>query len=290
MISLDFSFRFDKNRPMSIPPNSSQSNTIDWNEMSKSFDRWLPYIQPVAEALISLADLSEGDEILDVAAGTGEPSLTIARRFGPAVRITAVDGAEAMVAVAEEKRRKEGLSGVTFQPMKAEALAFPSNRFDRVISRFGVMLFDDPLQGLKEMRRVMKPGGKMAIAVWSEFHRIESLHLIWDLIMKRLPAEARPPLPKMADLGPPGKLEALLKAAGFEPFEIKPLLLSYTFDDFEAYWAINTESGSLREPLDRFSPAEQEEIKNEASRQIARFRRNGKIIMQNQTLLAGAVK
>lgn len=258
--------------------------------MSKSFDRWLPYIQPVAEALISLADLSEGDEILDVAAGTGEPSLTIARRFGPAVRITAVDGAEAMVAVAEEKRRKEGLSGVTFQPMKAEALAFPSNRFDRVISRFGVMLFDDPLQGLKEMRRVMKPGGKMAIAVWSEFHRIESLHLIWDLIMKRLPAEARPPLPKMADLGPPGKLEALLKAAGFEPFEIKPLLLSYTFDDFEAYWAINTESGSLREPLDRFSPAEQEEIKNEASRQIARFRRNGKIIMQNQTLLAGAVK
>lgn len=258
--------------------------------MSKSFDRWLPYIQPVAEALISLADLSEGDEILDVAAGTGEPSLTIARRFGSAVRITAVDGAEAMVAVAEEKRRKEGLSGVTFQPMKAEALAFPSNRFDRVISRFGVMLFDDPLQGLKEMRRVMKPGGKMAIAVWSEFHRIESLHLIWELIMKRLPAEARPPLPKMADLGSPGKLEALLKAAGFEQFEIKPLLLSYTFDDFETYWAINTESGTLREPLDRFSATEQEEIKSEASGQIARFRRNGKIIMVNQALLAGAVK
>lgn len=258
--------------------------------MSKSFDRWLPYIQPVAEALISLADLSEGDEILDVAAGTGEPSLTIARRFGSAVRITAVDGAEAMVAVAEEKRRKEGLSGVTFQPMKAEALAFPSNRFDRVISRFGVMLFDDPLQGLKEMRRVMKPGGKMAIAVWSEFHRIESLHLIWELIMKRLPPEARPPLPKMADLGPPGKLEALLKAAGFEQFEIKPLLLSYTFDDFETYWAINTESGTLREPLDRFSATEQEEIKSEAFGQIARFRRNGKIIMVNQALLAGAVK
>lgn len=257
--------------------------------MSKSFDRWLPYIQPVAEALISLADLSEGDEILDVAAGTGEPSLTIARRFGSTVRITAVDGAEAMVAVAEEKRRKEGLSGVTFQPMKAEALAFPSNRFDRVISRFGVMLFDDPLQGLKEMRRVMKPGGKMAIAVWSEFHRIESLHLIWELIMKRLPPEARPPLPKMADLGPPGKLEALLKNAGFTRFEIKPLLLSYTFDDFETYWTINTESGTLREPLDRFSAEEQEEIKREASRRTAPFFKDGKIIMQNQALLATAM-
>lgn len=275
---------------MSILPNPSQNNTIDWNEMSKSFDRWLPYIQPVAEALISLADLSEGHEILDVAAGTGEPSLTIARRFGSAIRITAVDGAEAMVAVAEEKRRKEGLSGVTFQQMKAEALAFPSNRFDRVISRFGVMLFDDSLQGLREMRRVMRPGGKMAIAVWSEFHRIESLHLIWELIMKRLPSEARPPLPKMADLGPPGKLEALLKNAGFKQFEIKPLLLSYIFDDFETYWTINTESGTLREPLDRFSPAEQDEIKHEASKKMARFKKDGKIIILNQALLAGAVK
>ncbi len=275
---------------MSIPANPSDTNTINWNEMAKTFDRWLPYIQPVAEALISLADLSQGQEILDVAAGTGEPSLTIARRFGPTVRITAVDGAEAMVAVANGKARKEGLSGVTFQEMKAEALTFPSNRFDRVISRFGVMLFDDPLQGLKEMRRVMKPEGKLTIAVWSEFHRIESLHLIWELIMKRLPAEARPPLPKMADLGPPGKLEALLRDAGFKEFEIRPLLLSYTFDDFETYWTINTESGTLREPLDRLSPAVQEEIKREASKQMARFKRDGSIIMTNQALLAGAAK
>jgi ubiquinone/menaquinone biosynthesis C-methylase UbiE len=275
---------------MSIPPNPLQNNTIDWNKMSQTFDRWLPYIQPVAEALISLADLSEGHQILDVAAGTGEPSLTIARRFGSAVRITAVDGAEAMVAVADEKLRKEGLSGVTFQQMKAEALTFPSNRFDRVISRFGVMLFDDPLQGLKEMRRVMKPGGKMAIAVWSEFHRIEALHLIWELIMKRIPPEARPPLPKMADLGPPGKLQALLLEAGFKQVEIRPFLLSYAFDDFETYWTISTESGTLREPLDRFSRVKQEEIKIEVSRRMGAFQKDGKIVMKNQALLAGAIK
>lgn len=275
---------------MSIPPNTAQGNAIDWNEMSKTFDRWLPYIQPVAEALISLADLSEGQQILDVAAGTGEPSLTIARRFGSKVHLIGIDGAEAMVDVANEKLRKEGLSGVTFRQMKAESLSFPSNRFDRIISRFGVMLFDDPLQGLKEMRRVMKPGGKMAIAVWSEFHRIESLHLIWELIMKRLPAQARPPLPKMADLGPPGKLEALLRNAGFNRFEVNPLPLFYTFNDFETYWAINTESGTLREPLDRLSPVEQEEIRREASHRMAPFRKDGKIIMKNQALLAGAVK
>lgn len=275
---------------MSISPNLSNSNTIDWNEMSKTFDRWLPYIQPVAEALISLADLSEGQEILDVAAGTGEPSLTIARRFGSKIHITAVDGAEAMVAVANEKRRKEGLSNAIFLPMKAEALAFPTDRFDRVISRFGVMLFDNPLQGLKEMRRVLKPGGKITIAVWDEFHRIKSLHLIWELIMKRLPAKERPPLPKMADLGPPGKLETLLHDAGFQEFQIRTLPLLYHFDTFETYWTINTESGTLREPLDRFSPFEQEEMKREASQQILPFSKNGKIVMENQALLASAVK
>lgn len=275
---------------MSIPPNPSRSNTIDWNEMSKTFDRWLPYIQPVAEALIASADLSEGQEILDVAAGTGEPSLTIARRFGSKIQITAVDGAEAMVAAAEEKRRRERLSGVSFLQMKAEALAFPSDRFDRIISRFGVMLFDDPLLGLKEMRRVLKPGGKMAIAVWSEFHRIQSIHLIWELIMKRIPPGKRPPLPKMADLGPPGKLKALLHAAGFQQLEIRAFPLSYTFDDFEMYWAINTESGTLREPLDQFPLAEQEEIKREARRQVTPFEKNGKIVIKNEALLATAEK
>jgi len=258
--------------------------------MSKKFDRWLPYIQPVTEALIASADLSEGQEILDVAAGTGEPSLTIARRFGSKVQITAVDGAEAMVAAAEEKRRRERLSGVSFLQMKAEALAFPSDRFDRIISRFGVMLFDDPLLGLKEMRRVLKPGGKMAIAVWSEFHRTQSIHLIWELIMKRIPSEKRPPLPKMADLGPPGKLKAILQAAGFQQFEISAFPLSYTFDDFEMYWAINTESGTLREPLDQFPLAEQEEIKREARHQVAPFEKNGKIVIKNEALLATAVK
>ncbi len=275
---------------MSIPADSSRTNAIDWNEASKTFDRWLPYIQPVAEALLSLADLSEGHEILDVASGTGEPSLTIARRFGSTLQITAVDGAEAMVAIANEKLRREGLSGVTFQQMKAEALAFPSNQFDRVISRFGVMLFDDSLLGLKEMRRVLKEGGTLAISVWGEFHRIQSIHLIWELIMKRLPLKERPSLPKMADLGHTGKLEALLQSAGFRQFQIRPLPLLYRFDDFETYWTITTESGTLREPLDRFTPAEQEEIKEEALQCISSFVREGKIIMENQALLANAVK
>lgn len=258
--------------------------------MAETFDRWLPYIQPVAEALISAADLAEGQRILDVASGTGEPSLTIARRFGPRLRITGVDGAEAMVKIAAEKAAREKLSGVDFRQMKAEALGLKSEQFDRVLSRFGVMLFDDPLAGMKEMRRVLKTGGKMAVAVWGEFSQIRSIHLIWEIIIKRLPQNERPALPKMADLGPAGKLEALLRSAGFQNFQIKPLPLRYTFDDFERYWQINTESGTLRAPLDQFSPEEQEKIKQEAAAAVAPYRRHGKIVIENLALLAAATK
>ncbi len=67
---------------------------IDWNEMAKTFDRWLPFIQPVGDQLISLVDISPGQQVLDVASGTGEPSLTIARRFGSQISLIGVDGAE----------------------------------------------------------------------------------------------------------------------------------------------------------------------------------------------------
>lgn len=266
------------------------SKEIDWNEMAKSFDRWLPFIQPVADRLLSLADISDGQKVLDVASGTGEPSLTIARRFGNRISLTGVDGAEAMVAAANEKVRLERLQGVSFQQMKAERLSFPSGSFDRVISRFGVMLFDDPLAGLQEMRRVLKEDGKMAIAVWGEFPKMESLYHTWEALMKRLPEEERLPTPKMADLGSPGKLEALLLESGFKNHTVTPFPLFYRFENFESYWKISTEAGALKEPLDRLSPAEQKRLKEEVMEKTAAYRKEGEIQFRNDVLLATAVK
>jgi ubiquinone/menaquinone biosynthesis C-methylase UbiE len=277
-----------------MPNRTDHAHAIDWNETAKTFDRWLPYIQPVADALISLADISEGHKILDVASGTGEPSLTLARRFGGQIQIIGIDGAEAMVAIANGKARCERGAGrnikLTFQQMKAEALAFQSDRFDRVISRFGVMLFDDQLAGIKEMRRVLKPKGKMAIAVWGEFHKIQSIYLIWKLLMKALPQEERLPIPKMADLGPPGRLEALLKEAGFDLVEMRPFRLIYAFNDFESYWTINTESGVLKEPLDKLTPLQQNRFKKEVMVALLSSQTEGKIMLENEAILALAIK
>lgn len=276
---------------MSTLNQPPQENTIDWDSMAEVFDRWLPYIHPVAEALIHIADISEGQTVLDVASGTGEPSLTLARRYhGKQVKIVGVDGAEAMSKRANQKAQAEGFSGLSFQHMKAEDLRFSNAAFDRVISRFGVMLFDDPLKGLEEMRRVLKHGGKMAIAVWGEFENLTSMHLIWETLMEALPEAERPPLPRIGRLGTPGKLETLLEEAGFEQFEVNPLLLTFRFENFESYWKINTEAGLLKEPLDLFSPSDQEKLKEKVRKLSQPFQKSGELVFKNEALLALAVK
>lgn len=268
-----------------------QESAIDWNDMAEVFDRWLPYIQPLADALIDLADISQGNAVLDVASGTGEPSLTLARRYrNQNVNIIGVDSAEAMVKRATKKAKKEGLTGLRFQRMRAEALDFPSERFDRVVSRFGLMLFDDPLSGVREIRRVLKPDGSAAIAVWGEFHRLPSIYLIWEQLMRAMPEEKRPHLPRIGKLGPPRKLEALLKNAGFEAIEIKPYILTYRFDDFESYWSVNTHAGLLKEPLDTFSPLQGQAIKDEVEALSNAYRRNGELVFKNEAILALAKK
>lgn len=276
---------------MSGQGNQAQENTVDWDEMAAVFDRWLPYIQPVAEALIDMASIAEGHHILDVAAGTGEPALTLARRHGHQdISVIGVDGAEAMVARANTKARQAGLSCLAFQHMKAEALDFENARFDRVISRFGVMLFDDPARGLDEMRRVLKHGGKMALAVWGEFQNITSLHLVWDILTTAMPEDKRPPLPRIGSLGVPGVLDTLLEEAGFENFEITPFNVTYRFDDFESYWKISTEAGLLKDPLDTFTPSEQDALKQKVKTRTKTHCEDGVLVFQNEALLALAVK
>ncbi len=293
-IKIDKSLLKCDSRPMLEKDNPTQDNNndkMDWNDMVEVFEQWLPYIQPVAEVLIDLADISENDRILDVAAGTGEPSLTLARRYrNQNIDIIGVDSASALLKQARRKAEAEQLSGLRFQEMQAEDLNFQPASFDRVISRFGLMLFDNPLRGLEEMRRVLRHQGKLAVAVWGEFHKLPTMTLIWDVLMKAMPPEKRPEKPRISNLGRSDDLEALFKAAGFEAYEIKSFDVPYHFDDFESYWSINTNGGLLEEPLNMFSPSEQEILKKEVEILSIPYQENGHLIFQNESLLVLAEK
>lgn len=108
--------------------------------------------------------------------------------------------------------------------------------------------------------------------------------------MKKIPRNEHPPSPRMGKLGSPGALDALLKEGGFREIEITPFKLVYRFENFESYWSITTISGVLEEPLRRFSSSEQASIKSEVEAQCRPYQEKGRLVFQNEAILALAKK
>jgi ubiquinone/menaquinone biosynthesis C-methylase UbiE len=262
----------------------------DWNEMAKTFDAWLPYIRPVADRLIDTLDLKPGLKVLDVACGTGEPGLSIARRWKGRVEVLGIDAAEGMIGVCSRKVTEERLDGINYRAMKAEEITFPDGSYDRVISRFGVMLFDDPLKGLREMFRVLRPGGRMAFSVWSEFDKVQAASIPFRLLAQQFPENDRPPEPKMAALGEPGKLNALLKDAGIHHYRIEPFHLTYTFDDPEDLWKLVTQSGFSKEHYEKLSDTGREAWHRALLKELSHHIKDGKVTLTNEALIVEADK
>jgi ubiquinone/menaquinone biosynthesis C-methylase UbiE len=118
------------------------------------------------EALVRLAAPRPGMRVLDVASGTGEPAISLASASFPDGQVTGVDLNRSLLELASGRARKRGLPGISFAQADAHELPFASDSFDLVTSRLGVMFFSDVGQALREMRRVLKPGGRAALLAW----------------------------------------------------------------------------------------------------------------------------
>jgi len=242
--------------------NKQHNNQPDWHKIAEKFDIWLPYIEPAGTAMLDLLDVQNGQRILDIASGTGEPAITLAKKSS-AIEVIGSDAAQGMVAVANEKVKKMGLNNIRFENMPGDALDFPDAHFDHVMCRFGLMFFEDPLKGLQEMHRLLKPGGRFAIAVW---HTAETMHMMrwsYEAFKEKLPEHQLPPLSVITRLGDSAYFESLLQQAGFHDISIQRNTLDYAFESFEQYWSMVEHSEILKAQLDALPESEHEAIKNE---------------------------
>ncbi len=232
---------------------SDKGTSPDWSRVAAGFDLWLPQLAPVGETLLDALGARPGELILDVACGTGEPALTLARR-NPDLRVTAVDAAGPMVEVASAKAAREGLRNVTFRTLAAEALDFPDATFDRIVCRFGVMLFADPLAGVRQCLRVLRPGGVFAFAVWGRPEMMRNCLWAYEAFCGRVPAERNAPLHAVTSLGTPALVEELVAGAGFAGAGIEAHLFDLRFDTFDDYWSMVEDSGVLAAQYEVMDP------------------------------------
>ncbi len=269
---------------------ATKNTQPDWDKIAEKFDIWLPHIAPVGETLLTALSAQPGERILDLASGTGEPALTLARRLKGHANIRGIDAADGMVRVAQAKVAKERLSGISFQCMPAEQLTYHDNTFDCALCRFGVMLFSDPLLGLKEMRRVLKPGGRFALAVWSTPETMPTLQWSYEAFSTRLPKDLHPPLAQVTSLGAPGLLQELLNETGFTKFSVASKTFDYQFGSFEEFWDTVEASDILKQQYDALPQSERGKIRDEVGRFAVDFIHDGQLRIPHQYLVATGVK
>src|SRR5258706_15425845 len=218
---------------------------------------------PVTDALVEDARIGTGHVVLDVATGPGEPALTIATRVGPGGKVFGIDPVPEMVAAARRATDRLGFRNAQFEVAFADHLPFPDDTFDAVVSRFGVMFFPSPVDGVREMLRVLKSGRKLALAVW-HFAERNPFHYTLARVIERY-VDSPPPAPDAPDafrFASPGKLRDLLGEAGaMDPSERLlqfPIQAAITVRDF---WTLRCEmSEKLREKIAMLSREQLTEV------------------------------
>jgi SAM-dependent methyltransferase len=129
---------------------------------------WHGPLAGVQGELLALAAPAAGEAVLDVACGTGVVSVAAARAVGPTGRVLGVDLADRMVQAASQRADDLGLSNATFERMDAEQLGLPDASVDLALCALGLMYLPDPDAALRELHRVLRPGGRAVLAVWGE--------------------------------------------------------------------------------------------------------------------------
>ncbi len=211
-----------------------------WDKFSPGWRKWdtwtMNFMRPMRDKIIEALHVQPTDQVLDIATGTGEPGLSLARR-APQGSVVGLDLSEGMLAVARDNAARQGLANYSAVAGDACALPFPAQRFDAVSCRMGFMFFPDMLLAAQEMHRVLKPGGRLATSVWSAPAHNPWITTMMGTMSAHLPLPAPAPLaPGMFRCAQPGMLADLLEKAGFSGVHAEEVQSTVEFDGLESYW------------------------------------------------------
>jgi ubiquinone/menaquinone biosynthesis C-methylase UbiE len=289
------------------PDSVKKHERTTYDQVAELFDSvWARYTARFAADLIDLMSPQLAEQALDVAGGSGAAGLKVAERIGPAGKVVIADISPGMLSVASRNAAARGLSHVETREMDAERLEFPDGVFDLATCTFGLMLLPDPGRALRELRRVLRPGGRLGVAVWGRpartpffsiplaavIRRRAPVPLRWVLrlpvlgarLLDRLLVSQLPDGPAPGSLSVPGRLEALVTGAGFEIARREARAFPLEFDRFDGYWDALIRGTPAVEMSRRLEPRMLDEVRREVQARIA-DPKTGRILVFNEALL-----
>jgi ubiquinone/menaquinone biosynthesis C-methylase UbiE len=223
-----------------------------FNTVAAEYDAGPGCFAHFGRRLVSAAEIQPGQRVLDVASGRGAVLFPCAEQVGQTGQVVGVDLAEAMARATNEEAARRGISA-RVQVMDAEHLEFPDAAFDRVLCGFGIMFFPNQAGALDEFRRVMKPGGRLAVSTWRVAQTGEIEAAMVALGMERA---------KQAGwITEPDDLAKLLTTAGFTDVSVRVDSHSFRYADVEEYWRQARGTG-MRRMLDELNAAEAERLRS----------------------------
>ena len=260
------------------PDRFKATTREQWQETAAAWDRWGPTLEswlgPATEAMLDAAGVRPGARVLDVAAGAGGQTLTAARRVGPDGHVLATDISPAILEYAAAAASEAGLTNVETRELDGESLAgIEDSSFDAVISRVGLIYFPDRQGALAEIRRVLRPGGRVAAVVYStpEHNRFFSAPV--GIIRRR--AALGPPSPGQPgpfSLGGEGTLAEAYSQAGFRDVQVEAVSSPLRMTSAAECLRFERESfGALHQMLAELDEAGREQAWQEVGEALGEF-------------------
>ena len=240
---------------------------------------------PATQMMLDLAEVRTGSRVLDVAAGTGDQTLVAAQRVGPTGYILATDVSASMLKLAADAAQEAGFTNVETRVMNAENIDLDADSFDAVICQLGLFLFPNAARVLQAMRRVVRPGGKVAALVFStaEKNPYQGIPLS---VARRFGST---PLP-LFSLGEMDLLENTFKESGLRDVTIRALSLSRRFSSTAEMIQRLKETAFLRGPIEKLGEAEREKAWAEIEHQFRQLEEPNGIEVPGEFLVGVGTK
>ena len=261
-----------------------------WNKFSAGWKKWddltMDFLKPMGDEIIRLLHVKEDSLVLDVAAGTGEPGLSIASLVKKG-KVISTDLSEGMMQIARENALKQGLSNFETRVCDVCELPFEDNTFDAISCRFGFMFFPDMLLAAKEMQRVLKPGGRFATSVWNVPDKNFWVTATMGTISKNMELPTPPPgSPGMFRCANNEAMTNLFKEAGFKNISSSEINGKLNAGTTDIYWNMMTEVGApIVAALSKADDATKTKIKKEVFELINSKYPDGNTVLDSSAIV-----